>query len=97
MAECGGTWLYGKWLDGTKTEMLDGLVEDLKLFLKLEWSGVAYGQGVNMGDTGPRYDACPICGGVDPEAGAGRDFNEKAIGHKKWCRLKKRIDQLDPI
>lgn len=80
-----------------KTEMLDGLMEDLKLFLKLEFCSYQQGQGsgfMSSGGDGAHYPACPICGGIDPEAGAEGDFNKTAIGHKKSCRLKKRITVL---
>ena len=80
-----------------KTEMLAGLIEDLKLFLKLEWSSYQEGQGsgfMSSGNAGAHYAACPICSGIDPEVGAEGDFNKSAIGHKKWCRLKKRITVL---
>jgi hypothetical protein len=80
-----------------KAEMQEGLVEDLKLFLKLEWSSYQQGQGsgfMGSGSDGAHYTACPICGGINPKAGAECEFTKSAIGHKKSCRLKKRIDRL---
>jgi hypothetical protein len=67
------------------------------LFLKLEWSGTRQGQGsgfMSSGGDGTHYASCPMCGGINPEAGAEGDFMKSAIGHQKGCRLKKRITQL---
>ncbi len=68
---------------------------DLRLLKRLEWSSTQYGQGTGFmgsGNDGVAFPACPICGGIKPKTGAECEFNERAIGHKGSCVLRRRID-----
>lgn len=76
---------------------MDDGYKDLNLLHRLEWAGYAQGQGsgfMGSGGDGPHFPACYICGGIKPGTGAEREFMKSAIGHKKFCQLKKRIEEL---
>lgn len=75
----------------------NGIIEGhLKLFKKLEWSGITSGPSTGMGlDNGPDVKNCPYCHGIYPKDDWADCYN--VTGHTKRCALHKAIKECEKI